>query len=278
MNAWNPSLLQVLSTDRLVWLPLPLSTREVIAQIFESARDFFNSPLSLKSQNVLVDECGYRRLGIEYSASPERPDQIESFTVSPRVPAANNDLPLPNARLLYAQMLAVFHDLEPVAEDLAIQLANQVSGGDWAEKLAGSLKRWSRLQLNYSRPAFAEATNIHDIHEDGNLLTLACATAPGLEVQMRSGDFVKVPPSTEAMLIMPGEIAWLLSAGEIQPVWHRVIPEPQIVERLALMLFVDIDPNLCEPWVQGGINEGIDIGERVLTNGERFGLARFAVD
>jgi hypothetical protein len=80
------------------------------------------------------------------------------------------------------------------------------------------------------------------------------------------------------MLIMPGEIAWLLSAGEIQPLWHRVVPNHRIAERIAILFFADIDPQLCQPWVRGDVNTGVNIGERVLNNGERFGLAKYTLD
>jgi hypothetical protein len=262
----------------LPWLSVPPVLGATLAQVADSAREFFNAPENVKVLNTLEYECGYRRLGIEYSVSADRPDQIESFTVSPHVVPVGEELPSSSARLLHSQMLSVFQQLEPIVESIAITWANRVSGNDWAETLKGGLKRWSRLQVNFSRPALSTGTNIHDSHEDGNLLTLACATEIGLEVQRADGLFVSVPASLDNMLIMPGEIAWLLSAGEIQPLWHRVVPKHRITERIAILFFADIDPQLCQPWVRGDVNTGINIGERVLNNGERFGLAKYTLD
>ena len=77
---------------------------------------------------------------------------------------------------------------------------------------------------------------------------------------------------------MPGEILWLLSGGQIRPLYHRVRREPGCSERLALLLFGDINPRLCWPWVHTDINEGVDIGARVLTNSNRFGLGGFPLE
>jgi isopenicillin N synthase-like dioxygenase len=74
---------------------------------------------------------------------------------------------------------------------------------------------------------------------------------------------------------MPGEIIWLLSGGRIPPLFHRVNPKPSCEERIALLFFGDINPSACEPWVENEFNRGVDIGRRVLTSVNRFGLKGF---
>jgi isopenicillin N synthase-like dioxygenase len=274
------SLLPTHATDQLkrhgtLWVPLTQTAPDAIASTFEAGFEFFRASLKDKSLNVLPEECGYRQLGIEYSQSPERPDQIESFTASARIRPATGDMPLASARTLYHRMLTTFEALEAIAEVLMIDIADTVSGGSWAEKLRGGLHRWSRLQLNYSRPAETGERYIHEAHEDGNLLTLACATAPGLEIQTTHGEFAPISPSLDHLFVMPGEIMCLLSGGAIRPLWHRVVPDSSVPERLALLLFSDLDPTLCDPWVENETNAGVDISTRVRMSVTRFGLKGF---
>jgi isopenicillin N synthase-like dioxygenase len=246
-----------------------------IARVFEAGRAFFGLSTDAKDLCRLPDECGYRPKGIEYSETPERPDEIESFTVTLRNASSHAELRPEKARILYEQMRLAIHVLEPIAEALTIQMANAVSHRDFSSLLRGALRRWSRLQLNFSRPLQCDRELIHDAHEDGNLLTLACATVPGLELQTADHKFEPCPLFLPRIIVMPGEITWLLSGGEIQPLWHRVRPPTDCVERLATLFFCDLDPVACEPWVRNHINSDVDIGSRVLTNVSRFGLSGF---
>jgi isopenicillin N synthase-like dioxygenase len=126
--------------------------------------------------------------------------------------------------------------------------------------------------LNYSRPAEVALPFINEPHEDGALVTIAYASGPGLEMQMPNNDFMPITNDPWNVPVIPGEIAWLLSGGHIRPVYHRVRPEPHYSERIALLFFGDINPRLCEPWIQNEINRNIDIGDRVLKNPKRYGL------
>jgi isopenicillin N synthase-like dioxygenase len=246
-----------------------------IACVFDAGRAFFGLSADVKDLCSLPNECGYRPRGIEYSETPERPDEIESFTVTLRTASSHAELRPEKARILYEQMRLAIHVLEPIAEALTIQIANAVSRRDFGSPLRGALRRWSRLQLNFSRPSHCDHDLIHDAHEDGNLITLACATAPGLELQTADRKFEPCPLFLPRIIVMPGEITWLLSGGEIQPLWHRVRTPTDCVERLATLFFCDLDPVACEPWVRNHINSGVDIGSRVLTNVSRFGLSGF---
>jgi isopenicillin N synthase-like dioxygenase len=246
-----------------------------VAQVFEAGRAFFGLSADAKNLSRLRDECGYRPRGIEYSETPERPDEIESFTMTLRTASSHAELPVEAARVLYEKMRLAIHALEPIAEALTIRIANAVSRRDFGPLLRGALRRWSRLQLNFSRPAHCDHELIHDAHEDGNLITLACATAPGLELQTADRKFEPWPLFLPRIIVMPGEIIWLLSGGEIQPLWHRVRTPTDCVERLAILFFCDLDPKACEPWVRTHINSDVDIGSRVSTNVRRFGLSGF---
>lgn len=250
-------------------------TREKLTSLFTSAYVFFRESDAHKQRCGFAQDIGYRPLGREYSKSPDHPDQIESFSVAARLPIPPSDLPIASARLLNSSMIDVFDLFERIAEEIATRLATELSSKSDGNRLRGGLTLWSRLQVNYSKPASTRVPFINETHEDLNFLTVSCATAPGLQVRSINAKFTPVPTNAGRLVIFPGEIAWLLSGGEIHPVYHRVIPDPSIEERLALLLFADLDPSLCAPWVETEVNRNIDIGNRSVTNVRRFGLKDF---
>lgn len=265
-----------LKAEGFLLINLQMAASRAISATFEAGYPFFRATSEEKILNRLPDDAGYRPAGIEYSQSPAHPDPIESFTACARRHEVGSELSSASARALHERMLVAIDVLEPIAETLTIRLANALGGRPYGEKLRSGFRRWSCLQLNYSRPANTVDGFIHEAHEDGHLMTLACATGPGLELLTPDDGYKSVTPGPDKVLVMPGEIIWLLSGGEIRPLYHRVRREPLCGERMALLFFGDISPHLCEPWIQNEINAGVDIGARVVTNPARFGLNGFA--
>jgi isopenicillin N synthase-like dioxygenase len=207
-----------------------------------------------------------------------RPDQVESFSVCHALNHTDTACLSANAKALYDALLPLFDLLEAVAEELAVRLAEKLTGLPHAEKFRGGLRRYSLLQLNYSQPARTPMGYINETHEDGSLVTLTSVTAPGLEIQAVDGSFLPVEPGASELLLMSGEVLWLLTGGKIRPVLHRVLPFPSISERMSLLFFADLEPSLCRPWVSNETNVGIDIGELVRKNPVRFGLSEWLVE
>jgi isopenicillin N synthase-like dioxygenase len=276
MNLIPQDAVDRLMTEGFLRIPLAKTTSEAVAAVFETAYPFFREPAEEKNLNVLSEDGGYRPLGVEYSLSPDYPDQIETFTVSDRTRAKEDALQTASAQFLHQRMLVAFSALESLAEALTTRLAEVIGNRPYETKLRGAFRRWSRLQLNYSRPAETKTAFINESHEDGVLITLACATGPGFEVQSASEGFTPITTQTDEVIAMPGEITWLLSGGLIRPLYHRVLPLADQYERLALLFLGDIHPGLCEPWVTNEVNANVDIGERVLRSAARFGLKGFA--
>lgn len=277
-NVLPDNVLERLEAEGFLLLKLPDEHCEAIAATFDAGYPFFRAPLDEKMASRFPEDFGYRPLGIEYSQSPDRPDPVESFTVSIRRRAALTALRSAKAQVLRDRMLASVEALELLVERLTILIADTLGGKLSGDKLQGALSHWSCLQLNYSRPAEVDTHFIHETHEDGHLLTVTCATASGLEVQTSEGEFTPVSIGRDEVLIMPGEVIWLLSGGRIRPLYHRVRREPHHSERMALQFFADINPRLCEPWIHNEINKDIDVGGRVLMNATRFGLDGFTLD
>jgi hypothetical protein len=196
---------------------------------------------------------------------------MESFTASYRSIASAGTLSYPRASILHARIIEVIGVLIAFAESITLEVCRALSNADYLQ-LRGGFRNWSRIQINYSRPVDVSEQFINELHEDGNLFTIACADGPGLEIMLPTGEFVPVTALPPKILIMPGEIAWLLSGGAVAPLYHRVSPGPGIPERISMLLFCDLDPHLCQPWVANEINAGVNIGARVAANDKRFGL------
>jgi isopenicillin N synthase-like dioxygenase len=270
-----PKLVQSFASEQFLVIKLPNETRKKILSLFANAHSFFREPNNNKSKCVFAQDIGYRPLGREYSKSPDYPDQIESFSVAARLPISSFELPIASVRALNISMLEVFDSFERLAEDIVMRLATEISSDSLANRLRGGLRLWSRLQVNYSKPASTSLPFINETHEDMNLLTVTCANEPGLEVRLNENEFRPISTGDGEVVIFSGEIAWLLSGGQIRPGYHRVITNSLVQERLAVLFFADLDPLLCQPWIKNEINHGIDIAERSVMNVRRFGLKNF---
>jgi isopenicillin N synthase-like dioxygenase len=267
--------IEKLEAEGFLTLSLRRDSGQIIESVFDVGGAFFRASSDEKLHHKLPNDFGYRPIGVEYSQSPDRPDPIESFTVSMRtqseIPSAWSTL----AKSLSQHMLNAIEVLEPIAEEIVTKLAVRLGGRSVGKKLRGELHRWSCLQLNYSRPATVKSSFIHEPHEDGHFLTIGCSTSPGLERRVDANEFVPIITKIDEVVIMPGDIATLLSGGRIQPLYHRVAVDNRCSERMALLFFADIRPELCEPWIVNETNLNVNIGNRVLTNSSRFGVQAF---
>lgn len=138
--------LQVAGMSRL---QLSARSRLILDDVISAAFAFFRLPLARKQESRFADECGFRAFGAEYSESPARPDQIESFSVCGRMIGLESNTGPPEGLVLRSRMLDAFVDLERIVEDVASQLATSLGRG--GPSLQGHIRDWSRMQLNYSK-------------------------------------------------------------------------------------------------------------------------------
>jgi isopenicillin N synthase-like dioxygenase len=252
--------------------------QHALREAFGAGTAFFQTSLKQKMQSRLPEDSGYRPYGVEYSQSPARPDEVESFTASYRNQPSDFSSLSNEGKHLHDRMLALFDLLEPLAERFIIELAERMSSTLQKDRFFGAIHASSILQLNYSRPAETNTSYLNELHEDGCLLTISSVTGPGFELKASDGSFLPLTPSGNELLFLSGEILWLLSGGIVRPVHHRVLPISSCVERMSLLFFVDLHPKSCIPWIKNEINNGVDIAERVLKNSTRFGLDEWKLD
>jgi isopenicillin N synthase-like dioxygenase len=248
---------------------------EAVAKVVSTAPFFFRLPTAEKAKCRIGLAAGYRPYGIEYSNSPERPDEMETFSATAASASRGSTLLKGRARDLHRLTAAAFRLLEPLAEQFVVALAEDLTGRPWKEALRGGLNRWSCLQVNHSRPSQARSEFINEVHEDGHFLTLVHATSEGLEVRRNDGDFSKITTAANQMVVMLGGIASLMTDGRLHALYHRVRSNPTCAERTSVLFFADLAPELCQPWIAGENNRSVDIGAHIRANPTRFGLQKY---
>ena len=230
-----------------------------------TAVEFFQRPLEDKQAHGSSDHnYGYRPFGIEYSVSPERPDMNECFTVwASRLDLINNaqDIPeLTDSFLAWRDSLAplVAAVLDKVAEEFGVEAAPE-------------FEKASYLQINYCLPTPLERDLLQDKHEDGHMVTVLHATAPGLEIYVND-EAQPMLPAKDEIVIMPGSVLTALSGGKIEPLYHQV-RNHGLDDRQSIMYFVN--PVVDEPlysWLESADGERADIREHVQNAPKMFGL------
>lgn len=230
-----------------------------------TANRFFRRPLEDKIAHGSTDHnYGYRPFGIEYSLTPERPDMNECFTLW----SSRLDL-IPNAEDISdvtEAFLAWRDSLVPLVHAILDEVAKSFHAGR-----APEFEKASYLQMNYCLPAPAERDLLQDKHEDGHMVTVLHATAPGLEIY--AGDNVKpMLPDADEIVIMPGSVLTALSGGKIPPLYHQV-RNHGLDDRQSLMYFVN--PEVEAPlfsWIDAPDGTRADIREHVQNAPTMFGL------
>jgi isopenicillin N synthase-like dioxygenase len=226
---------------------------------------FFERPLEQKEAHGSTDHnYGYRPFGIEYSISPDRPDMNECFTVwSSRLDLIPNATDIPE---LTGAFLSWRDSLAPLVKAVLDEVAR-----NFGTDAAPEFEKASYLQINYCLPAPAERDLLQDKHEDGHMVTVLHATAPGLEVYVND-EIIPMLPAEDEIVIMPGSVLTALSGGKVSPLYHQV-RNHGLDDRQSIMYFVN--PEIDEPlfgWIDAPDGVRADIREHVQNAPSMFGL------
>ncbi|MFG2109681.1 2OG-Fe(II) oxygenase family protein [Micromonospora chersina] len=236
-----------------------------LARALDTGRAFFALPANRKTQHASADmNHGYRPLGREFSITPDRPDLNECFTIwHDRLDLIPHSADLPELTEAWGRWR---ESLVEMVDGILAELARHF-GSDRSPDFRSA----SYLQMNAYTESFSQDRDLlQDPHEDGHMITIQHATAPGLEVVV---DGVGRPVATDPrqVLVMPGSVLTDLSGGRISPLYHQV-RNHQHTGRISLMYFVN--PSLREP-VYSWLDEAgtVDLREKVRSNPSMFGLA-----
>jgi len=216
---------------------LHLRSREcrTLSEIKKEAVAFFQLAPREKATETYSDlHLGYRSSGIEYSASPDRPDLNECLSYSNYSETAMR--PSSAAQRFYAASAALCEILDTMSH----QLLSAVRDRYETKGMLPDTRNGSWLQANYYRPSVERRTELQDKHEDGHLFTIWNSEQPGMEIFPGDGNVgmpIVLPP--DQMLILPGSLLTLLTGGDINPLYHQVSRVSTLTERISVMYFVN---------------------------------------
>lgn len=248
-----------------------LSPSEIakLRQAFEAGRELFAMPDEMKLVHMSADmNHGFRPMGVEYSQSKDRPDLNESFSMwydrSDLIPKAEEIGPLIGAWNVYREFL------DSLVQAVAVTLARR-----FGARKAVDFKSASYLQMNSYSYITEKREFLQDMHEDGHMMTVHYANAPGLEVKTGSGACA-LDIDRESILFMPGSVLTELTSGTVPPLYHQV-RNHRIVGRASLQYFVN--PSLHEPVFRWGDPEEAetDLRSGICGNPSAFGLVHVPV-
>jgi len=268
-------LVSTLRSHGYLRLPCEGASRETIQAVFAEGDSFFSLPVDVKLRSSLGEAMeGYRGFASEHCEVEDRPDLCESFWLHAfNVERAMQSFDA-SALPLYRAMQAAADQLDNLVTRMTLSM-EEYYWGTAADAPQFQTRFGSHLQLNYYEPTRQQRDLLLDPHEDGLLFTLLQSTASGLEIRTKDGSFEPVETGPDELFVMPGEIATLLSGGEIEPLYHRVRTRPDVPKRMSLMYFSN--PNArrhrqLRPWHESPLNAGVDIMQRVIDNPLKFGL------
>jgi isopenicillin N synthase-like dioxygenase len=237
-----------------------------LPSVLAAARRFFAQSASSKARHASDDRNhGYRAMGHEYSATPDRLDLNECFTMwSERLDLIPNAIEITD----YTSALLTYRaTMIPIVTEIVAQLGERFGAADLPRFAAAS-----HLQMNSYNDTAGDRDLLQDRHEDAHLLTVLHATADGLEV------FVNDEPTPICLepgelIVFAGSVLTALTGGAIAPLYHQV-RNLHLADRVSVMYFVN--PQLDRPlypWVASATEEPVDLREQVRQAPAAYGLA-----
>jgi len=220
---------------------------------YQSAESFFDLPteVKMKSQpNGAAGQRGYTGLFVEHAKNSTAPDLKEFYQVGrvdvpndhlvhqpygPNVWPANVPDFEPNMRALYKAQDALGNTLLQACalyiDEAPDLMCNMVAEGD------------TIIRVIYYPPLSDDAPDgaiRAAAHEDINLITiLPGATASGLEIQGRDGEWLEIEARHDHVIVDSGDMLQNLSNGLFRSTTHRVVnPTDHNSKRFSMPCFI----------------------------------------
>ena len=209
-------------------------SKDLINKCYESSKNFFDLDYAVKNSYSSVGSKGargYTPKGIETAVGESVPDQKEFWHHGPNIDDTY-DANIPENLIIneISQFNSNFDELYAELHTIGTKVLSviaQVIGLEsdyfkpWVEK-GNSLLR----SIHY--PPVKNSSNPHRAraHEYINLITLLIgAEEGGLEVLNKDGNWLKVQPSSDAIVCNIGDMMQLVTDKELKSTTHRVIQD-----------------------------------------------------
>ena len=243
-------------------------SKELVNKCYESSKAFFD--LDFKTKNIYSSvgskgARGYTPKGIETAVGETIADQKEFWhhgpvidsTFDKKIPKNIDIEQIPDFNKNFDELYTELHKIgSRVLSVIALSIGLDQNYFDpWVEK-GNSLLR----SIHY--PPVESRSNLHRAraHEDINLITLLIgAEEGGLEVLNKDGSWIKVKPSSEAIVCNIGDMMQLITDKQLKSTTHRVIQdeEGESKARYSIPFFLHPSPSVILKSVFREDDEGI---------------------
>ena len=243
-------------------------SKDLVDSCYKSSKAFFDLDYQIKNTYSSVGSKGargYTPKGIETAVGEKIADQKEFWhhgplideTYDKNIPENLNISQVPEFNKHFDQLYIELHNIgSRVLSVIALSLGlDQNYFNSWVEK-GNSLLR----SIHY--PPVETKSNPHRAraHEDINLITLLIgAEEGGLEVLSKDGSWIKVEPSTDAIVCNIGDMMQLVTDKRLKSTTHRVIQD-DVVEskpRYSIPFFLHPAPSINLKSIFRDNDEGI---------------------
>lgn len=231
-------------------------SKDLVKRCYKLSKEFFNLDYQIKNTYSSVGSKGargYTPKGIETAVGEKVADQKEFWHHGPVVDKTY-DKKIPE-NLIIEQIPEFNQDFDNLYSELhkigsrvlsVISLSLGLKNDyfeTWVEK-GNSLLR----SIHY--PPVDSNVNPHRAraHEDINLITLLIGAAEGgLEVLSKDGSWIKVEPSSEAIVCNIGDMMQLVTDKKLKSTTHRVIQDKnaESKSRYSIPFFLHPAPSIC---------------------------------
>ena len=243
-------------------------SKDLVDSCYKSSKAFFDLDYQIKNTYSSVGSKGargYTPKGIETAVGEKIADQKEFWhhgplideTYDKNIPENLNISQVPEFNKHFDQLYIELHNIgSRVLSVIALSLGlDQNYFNSWVEK-GNSLLR----SIHY--PPVETKSNPHRAraHEDINLITLLIgAEEGGLEVLSKDGSWIKVEPSTDAIVCNIGDMMQLVTDKRLKSTTHRVIQDDvaESKPRYSIPFFLHPAPSIYLKSIFRDNDEGI---------------------
>lgn len=215
---------------------------ELIHSAYQAAQSFFELPeaIKLRYHDPINGQRGFTRFGQEHAKNHAAPDLKEFWHVG-------RESNLPNLRPVevpqfYAVMSQLYAQLDVCAAKLLQACALYL--GEPQNLLRDMAQDGDTILRVIHYPPIPETADPASLrsapHEDINLITLLCeATAEGLELLRRDGNWQPIHALTGQIIVDSGDMLQQLTNGLFKSTTHRVTnPDDDRARRFSMPFFV----------------------------------------
>ena len=243
-------------------------SKELVDNCYESSKAFFDLDYEIKNTYSSVGSKGargYTPKGIETAVGEKIADQKEFWHHGPviddsfdkKIPQNLNIDQVPQFNSNFDEL---YNELQKIGSRVLSVIA--LSLGLDSDYFSSWVEKGNSLLRSIHYPPVESLSNPHRAraHEDINLITLLIgAEEGGLEVLNKDGSWIKVEPSSEAIVCNIGDMMQLVTDKKLKSTTHRVIqdPEAEPKSRYSIPFFLHPAPSINLKSIFRDDDEGI---------------------